>query len=426
MLNRALFATVVVAWACSVSTIALAQDDADGRDGSRPAQRVVDVVAPEAADVTLGYQLDLLGGAYAEGGEASALAAAELSLDVERPAHRVTVVAGVEHDPFARRAFNFSDDDTVASPQRMVQRVDTVGGSLRWRTEPGQSDVDVELSAAHAFTELYGDARTSVDLDAAARFGATFTERGGWIEPRLDVGARHYPDYRVADRRIDQVGAGGGIETGWSFGRPVDLSLTWHTLGTIYLDARYDAIDASGAVVRAEASKRYIAHDLEAELVARPTQSLRASLDVSWRQHDSRNYDRVVDGDAPDGSTDARLVRDYYDYGRIGIDAGVSWRPVERLRLGAGTSWWRREFSTYEARDADNVWRGDLRVDHHVGADVDVTYAVARRDTWELSALAEGSWLSRSSNMRRERSFATNYDLTRVFVGVSLEGIALR
>ncbi len=258
------------------------------------------------------------------------------------------------------------------------------------------------------------------------RYGATFTEQGGWIEPRVNAGARHYPDYLVADRRLDQVGAGGGVEAGWSFGRPLDLAVTWQTQGTFYLDARYDAIDADGAVIRAAESKRYVAHDLEAEVVARPTRSLRASLDLSWRRHDSRNYDRVVNGDAPDGSTDARLVRDYFDYGRVGIDAGLSWRPVDRLRLGAGASWWRRGFSTYEARDAENVWRDELRVDHHVGADVDVAYAVVRRTAWELSALAEGSWMSRSSNMRRERSFATNYDLTRVFVGVSLEGVAQR
>ena len=86
-----------------------------------------------------------------------------------------------------------------------------------------------------------------------------------------------------------------------------------------------------------------------------------------------------------------------------------------------------RPYDTYQARNADNDWLEETRLDGGVNLDLSGELALgevtlAKSEGFTFAAVASGSYDTQSSNMERELSFATNYAVTRLYVGVAIEG----
>jgi hypothetical protein len=118
------------------------------------------------------------------------------------------------------------------------------------------------------------------------------------------------------------------------------------------------------------------------------------------------------------GALEPRFIRDYYDYDRHRLKATARWSPSVGLRFELFGEYWVRRFDTYEARDADNRWLGERRVDHDLEAGLEASYALHDAGDHRVELVAFASHLRRRSNMERELSFATNYDVTRLFIGI--------
>lgn len=107
---------------------------------------------------------------------------------------------------------------------------------------------------------------------------------------------------------------------------------------------------------------------------------------------------------APDGSftqLDGSFIRaeqskNYLDYRRHRASLGISWDFRDRLRLAANVEAWVRHFDVYEARDVDNFWTGQLRLDTEIEASMEAAVRV------HISLV--GAHVSRNSNMTREIS----------------------
>jgi hypothetical protein len=125
-------------------------------------------------------------------------------------------------------------------------------------------------------------------------------------------------------------------------------------------------------------------------------------------------------------SLEPKFFVGYYDYRRHRLGVRLSWDLRDRLYLAAGSTAWVRHFDVYEARDADNHWTGELRRDLQLEAAGEASVRVYSFD-WltrrqDLFVTLHGAHVTRSSNMEREVSLATNFSITRVFLGLELRG----
>ena len=104
----------------------------------------------------------------------------------------------------------------------------------------------------------------------------------------------------------------------------------------------------------------------------------------------------------------------------------ISWDFRDRLRVAAAAAAWIRHFDVYEARTADNYWTGELRLDTEVEASLELAVRVAtvrsKRMRHDFFVSLLGSHVSRRSNMQRQISLATNFDITRAFLGFEVRG----
>lgn len=382
--------------------------------------------ASSAAQAQASYELDLglWGEAYLEGEHLGVAGDARAELAYTAGAHRVSLTPRYTYDPHALKTFAFADeeaDEGATAESRLVQSTHEGRVALAWEaTWVDAFASTVSLRGDIEQPALRSDWSRAFDAGAGLHWGGRGFDPGPRLEAEGGYFLRVFPNYRVADRGLDQHGGEARLAAVYSFGRIAEVEAAYDTRLTTYHDARYDRLDEDGAIVRANESKRYWRHDAGLALVLRPVTRLRLALGYTYRHHDSRDYDRALSGLAADGTAERRFVRDTYDYDRheVGLEAG--WRSRGGVRLGASLAYWVRPFATYQARNADNVWLDEIRTDHQVEADLTLSLPLVQTNTLTLAASAEASYLRRSSNMRRERSFATNYTVSQLILGLEL------
>jgi len=258
--------------------------------------------------------------------------------------------------------------------------------------------------------------RYSADLDLNHRYG----KRKGWFgEGDLGLSIRKYPNYFVADRRIDNKGISLTPGFGYVFKGGHELEARYDFDFTAYDDARYDVLEPNGAITRSDTNKEYVSQSAIIDGTYRPSKAIKLRLRYQFEVNNSINYDRKIGGVGLTGASEDKFMP---DYSRHLLRLRLSW-DLGKLSLTSMAEYWVRGFDTYEARDVDNVWTGELRQDHSVDLGLEAAYLVAEPAGTQLSVVGFVSHLHRDSNMKREISFATNYEVTRVFVGLEVRSM---
>lgn len=213
---------------------------------------------------------------------------------------------------------------------------------------------------------------------------------------------------------------------GYNFGKLAQVAGGFTFDFTHYLDAHYNALAPDGTLIRSTESKNYLDYIPFGELQLRPAEGLRdpralrlrAPEDPALRPGDDRTrrvclthpplLPRLLRLPAPPGEPGALL--DFRD----------------RLHLAAMAEAWVRRFDVDQARTVDNFWTGELRLDTEIEASLDAAVRVHtikgkyRQHDFFVTLL--GSHVTRTSNMQREVSLATNFDITRVLLGFVVRG----
>lgn len=394
-----------------------AEDDVSDH-GSRAARKAT------RESLEASYHLGTFGGLYAQDGAFGLLVDAgvggQLAMDKRR--QRLKLELDYSHDPFTTKTFNFSDEEQSAEATRLVQAMHEldVGASWFGRHLPWLRS-DVDLGGDAWLPELSMDRRFSTRAKASIRVG---TLRGVYGQVGAGVYLKKYPNYRVSDRSIDQRGVTTKTELGYVFARGTSVGLGFELELKDYLDARYDALDADGLLVRATESKDYLNRTPYVEASVALHKKLRLGLSYKFEYNDSDYYTWQVLGRDTQGDSLPKLIGDYYDFARHWFSLKAKATPLRQLEANAFFETWFRDFETYEARDADNVWTGELRHDTSVELGAEVSLRVLRFRALKLDhglfVSAFGSHVKRRSNMKREVSLATNFDVTRIFVGLEV------
>jgi hypothetical protein len=372
------------------------------------------------------YRLAAFGGAYVEEPMAGIMGEAELGWLVRLEDHRLSVSTDYLHEPFSTKTFNFPEEDQTMGmlERRLVQPNHVLGGDLRWKakwTKWLRSTLTYHADAW--WPEFSRDNRWAMRLYPTLRFGKL---KGWYGEVGGQLFYKKFPNYRVADRTIDQQGGEVNPTIGYKFGKIARVESGFAFRYTDYLDARYEEIDGAGQLLRSDTSKNYLSYTPWAQVRLKPGQGLSFRAKYSYQVQDSQFYDREMNGRAPTGLIEPKFMRSYYDFRRTRIAVGAEWDFRDRLHLELMSEAWVRKFDNYEARDVDNYWTGELRLDTSVeiGGEVGVRLlsfeALGMRHDLRFTAFA--SHLRRTSNMKREVSLATNFEVTRVFGGIELAG----
>lgn len=339
---------------------------------------------------------------------------------------KLSLSAEYTHDPFTLRTFAFDPEEQLDRTARIIQRTDTLRADFVWRKRllPALRSVllargGVQFAEGGTFDSQ--DARARYDL----RMGALSGIRG---LISFEGGILLYPNYLLNNRHLDQGLFGTEASVGYRWGRLMLVELGYQVAYTPYLDSRYDMLD-SGSVVPATKSKSHINHRLEAGVVIEPMKRMQIDIVYRFERNDSRNYSRDITGNLPDMTPDPRFISDYYDFTRHRVGLLFDWQPVPKFRAKVGGAIWKRVFDSYEARDFNNIWLGETRHDEHLGIDYEMGYRVwragSRKDAFNagLWIVAFGAYDRRISNMARDISFATNYEVARLYFGLQLENL---
>ncbi len=341
-------------------------------------------------------------------------------------ARKLSLSAEYTHDPFTLRTFSFEPDEQLDRTARIVQMTDEVRGTFVWRQRLRRmlrSALWVRGGARFAESTIFD--RRDGGLRYDLKMGRTTGPRGLLS---LEGRALFYPNYLVNGRRLDQWLFRTHSTVGHRWGSIVLVEVSYQFSFNPYMDSRYDTID-SGVVVPAAKSKSHLNHRIEPSVGIEPVEDLRIDVVYRYERNDSRNYNREMSGNLPDLTRDARYMENYYGFTRHRLGLRANWEPVEKFRMMLGGAIWRRNFDTYEARNLDNVWLGERRRDQHLGIDYELGYRAwskgSRKDVLNagLWIIAFGAYDRRVSNMTRDVSFATNYEVARIYFGFQLENL---
>ena len=237
-----------------------------------------------------------------------------------------------------------------------------------------------------------------------------------------------YPQYRLADRALDSEWGVLEVATDYRLSDRVELTAGYSVRSTQYLDAKYDAVDSEGKVTTATEDKSLLRQTASVGASWKAVDGLKLTTELELIRNDYSDYTREMDGRDASGNDEARLVRDYEDATRSQLKIVASYRPTAAWKVRFSAAGWVRPYDTYQARNADNDWLEETRLDGGVNLDLSGEFALgqvvlAEAEGFTFSAVANGSYDTQSSNMERELSFATNYAVTRLYVGVAISGI---
>lgn len=367
------------------------------------------------------YRASVFGGTYIQGARYAPMVDVGLRGGADFGVHEILAKFDYVYDPFSTKSFNFADEnqttDSVAVTDRLAQSMHEIEGKLGWDARWSKmSRTKVWLGGGIRLPEFDSDRRYAADLDFNHRYG----KRRGWFgEGDLELFIRKYPNYFVADRRIDNKGISLTPGVGYVFQGGHELEAKYGFEFTNYDDARYDVLEPNGVITRSDESKKYVSQSAILDGTYRPSKTIKLRLRYQFEVNNSINYDREIGGVGLTGASQDKFMPDYYDYSRHLVRVRGSW-DLGKLSLTSMAEYWVRGFDTYEARDVDNVWTGELRQDHSVELGLEASYLLAEPGGTLLSAVGFVSHLHRDSNMKREISFATNYEVTRVFVGLEV------
>ena len=328
------------------------------------------------------------------------------------------------HDPFSAKSFNFSDESISADPkiaiQRIAQKIDELELQLRWNSKwskDWKSNIVLDLDAR--WPSFATDQRFSIALRPQVRYGK---KRGFFVKTLLKIGYVAYPEYLISGRELNQNREGLKLESGWVFKGRSSISAGFETNFTQYLNAKYDAQNTAGDTIDAVDSKSYRSYEPFVNGVWRITKKIKVRGKYKLQIHDSIHYDRDTQGRDKNAKIERRFISNYYDYTRHRLRLDVSAKISKDLKVSLLGEVWTRTFADYEARDADNKWIEEKRTDQSLEVGLETAYRVFSfgekpfASAIYLTGLV--SLLKRSSNMEREVSFATNYDVTRLFLGL--------
>ncbi len=403
-----------------------ASDDQSRDHGSRATREAKKNKDKKGPTNGLTYRLGLFGGAFVEGPTPGVMGDAMLGWELRTRKHKLTVSTDYLYEPFSTKTFNFPEEDQAPQiDRRLVQGNHIWGGDIKWRSKWNKwLRSSLRYTADGWWPDFRRDRRWAMRLYPSLRFGK-LTGAFGEIEGQLYY--KKFPNYRVADRSIDQRGYIAGTSFGYNFDKLARLSAGFTFEFTDYLDARYNALDSTtGEVIRATQSKDYLVYTPWAEARLSPGFGLDFSAKYKYEVQRTRYYDREMTGRTPEGVLEAKLLRNYYDFRRSRISWSGEWEYKDRLSIEVMSELWVRRFDNYEARNADNVWTGQLRLDTSVEVGGEFSVRVVSFD-WlamenNLHFILFASHLRRRSNMQREVSLATNFEITRVFAGFELSG----
>lgn len=375
------------------------------------------------------YRLGLYPSAYVQGPSLSVGAHAGLRQRLEpKKNHHLSFGLDYAYEPFSTKTLGFPEEDETSGhiARTLVQPIHVLAGHISRRIVWSKLvTTTLDLEADAWWPMLQQHQRLAARLTPGIRIGRT---TGFFGELTVELYYKKFPHYfiDVVQRRIDQEGATPTGAVGYNFRKLVRLSGGFAFDFTHYLDAHYNAIGLNGAYVRSHYSKNYLDYIPFAELLLRPVKGLRIRARYAFERQRTQHYDRVMTGRDEFGSLTAKFFEGYYDYRRHRVNLWLAWEFRDRLRLAAAAAAWVRHFDVYEARTADNFWTGQLRVDAEIEASLELAVRVATirrkhmRHDFSLSLL--GSHVSRTSNQQREVSLATNFDITRVFLGFEVRG----
>jgi hypothetical protein len=368
------------------------------------------------------YHLTALGGYYVQGERAGAKLDTGVLRSFHRMGHRFHFSGNYLLDPFATKTFNFAKEYQHVTSDRLVQQVHKLRASTEWRTKWSRDwRSAVEFQGDSWWPARLQDRRFSFQPSAWIRWGRL---RGPFAKFAAAAYYKEFPNYYLSDRTLNRVGTENSVTLGYRFRKWLELSGGYGVEYRDYLDARYNTIDANGIVVRATESKFYLKHApfLRAEI--EPTKRTQLIVRYGAEYNDSTDYNRRVTGRNQVGTLQDKYIPDYYDYLRHRITLVPSAHPFLRLRISGLVELWDRQFMNYEARTAQNLWTGATRHDTSLELGCTVQFRLLKFRASGLShalyVVATGSHLSRQSNMQRELSLATNYDVTRGFLGLEL------
>lgn len=373
------------------------------------------------------YVIGVHPGLYVQERAFSVGARAGIRTDLEPKVHnRLTLGLDYEYEPFSTKTLGFpEEDDTTNTLKRtLVQPIHTLRGyALRRIKWSKLVSTELELSADAWWPALRMQQRWSARLAPYVRIGRA---SGLYGELGTVLYYKKFPHYFVSGRHIDQEGAATTAAVGYNFARVARLTGGFTFDLTHYLDARYNMPAPDGTYPRANESKTYYSLLPFGEVQVRPVKGLRLRARYSFERQITQNYDRVMTGRDEFFSLQEKYFLGYYDFHRHKGQVRINWELGDRLTLAAMGEAWVRHFDNYEARAADNSWTGQLRLDTEVEGGLEAAVRAAsfgkRKRKHDLFVTFTGSHVTRRSNQKRQISLATNFDITRVFLGLELRG----
>lgn len=371
-----------------------------------------------------GYEAGLFGGTYLEEADWGPVANAELSGAMKVEKHTASVALDYNYDAFSTKTFNFPEEEVASTRSRLTRYMHEVAAvtKYQYRWSPWLTS-GVEVRADWWSPQLPTDERRLLRVAPKLRLGR---QLGLYASAEADGFYKIFPKYEVQDRKLDQQGVDSTLEAGYVFATYNRVAVGTELDYTQYLDARYDSLSSDGTVQRATRSKRYFERAPFVYVAVRPWEAFRANARYSFELNDATDYNRTMSG-RTDGVLVEKFIRDYYDYERQRLTVNTQVSLGERLEIGTMGEAWVRDFNTYEARDTNNGWTGELRHDLSLEAGVEAAFQVLAFKGLgiEHGLYVNGfaSYLGRRSNMKREVSIATNFEVTRIFVGVELRDL---
>lgn len=372
--------------------------------------------------------LELAGASNVESSELAGLSGAGLSIEQRWAANKASYSAAYQHEPFALRMFNFGDGEDNYFPERLTQSTDTMTAAMRWQKRWSDTfSTDGAASVSQRWAENASDERQLTEASWAFEEREAFGLRPLSWTATARYGQSIYPQYRLTDRALDSEWGVLEVATDYRLTDKVELTGGYSVRSTQYLDAKYDAVDSTGRVTRATEDKSLLRQTGSVGASWKVADGLKLTAKLELLRNDYSDYLRVITGRDATGLFEERLIRDYEDATRGLLRLGAIYRPTDAWKVRFSAAGWVRPYDTYQARSADNDWLEETRLDGGVNLDLSGALALgevalAESEGFTFSAVASGSYDRQSSNMERELSFATNYAVTRLYVGVAIEG----
>lgn len=363
-------------------------------------------------------------GTYPESGDLGGRGGAGLSVKQHWAANRASYGVTLQHEPFAMRVFNFGDGEESYSPERLTQSTDTMAAAMRWQKRWSETfSTDGSASVSQRWAENASDERRLTEASWAFAQEEAFGLRPVSWTATARYGRSIYPQYRVADRALDSEWGVLEVESDYRLTNRLELSARYAVRSTQYLDAKYDDVDATGRVTTALEDKSLLRQTGTVGASWKAAGGLKLTTELEVIRNDYSNYTRNMTGRDADGNYEDRLIRDYEDSTRSLVRLGATYRPNDASKFRFGADGWVRNYDTYQARDAGNDWLNETRFDSGVNLDLSGEVALAEAAGFAFSGVGSGSYDTQSSNMKRERSFATNYAVTRLYLGFEVKGV---